>query len=31
MLRVTLLVPDGFATLGFAPLAAFEAANLGGA
>jgi len=28
MLRVALLVPDGFATLSFAPLAAFEAANL---
>ena len=28
MLRVALLLPDGFATLSFAPLAAFEAANL---
>src|SRR5260370_16953339 len=28
MLRVALLVPDGFATFSFAPLAAFEAANL---
>ena len=28
MLRVGLLVPDGFATFSFAPLAAFEAANL---
>src|SRR6266478_2090718 len=28
MLRVALLVPDGFAILSFAPLAAFEAANL---
>ena len=28
MLRVGLLVPDGFATSSFAPLAAFEAANL---
>jgi hypothetical protein len=27
MLRVALVVPDGFATLSFAPLAAFEAAN----
>jgi transcriptional regulator GlxA family with amidase domain len=27
MLRVALLVPDGFATLSFAPLAVFEAAN----
>ena len=28
MLRVALLVPDGFATFSFAPLAAFEVANL---
>ena len=28
MLRVALLVPDGFATFSFAPLAPFEAANL---
>ena len=28
MLRVALLVPEGFATLSFAPLAAFEAANM---
>src|SRR5467141_5057567 len=28
MLRVALLVPDGFATFSFAPLAVFEAANL---
>jgi len=27
MIRVALLVPDGFATLSFAPLAVFEAAN----
>src|SRR5258706_10961739 len=28
MLRVALLLPDGFATFSFAPLAAFEAANM---
>src|SRR5258707_3553095 len=28
MLRVALLVPDGFATFSFTPLAAFEVANL---